>query len=254
MQLYTKKKIFLIIAFTISTQVIAAGLTKKHETCVYSQNTIVSEPLYEFSKEDLLPKLEIVKERAQELCIGLNGRKKYPDNGIGECLYYSDIAEKGRYKGKRVMCVKHSCIGIGEEMDDECDDFNLEKPPRRRGGTTSRRSSGPPKEFVVNPSRTYKVIEKCHYGKAGHLSGRLSSLSNQELITKGSLVRRMAQEVCLSLNQLEDVPNSGIHSCKFYDQIASKGRYKGARIICVDFSCTPSGYLMDETCLNFNKK
>ncbi len=244
-------KILLIVAFLFSFQTLFARETRKHETCVYSKQTIVDKPLYKFSKVSLSSQLGIVQKRAQEKCIGVNGLKRNPNSGIGECLYYSQIAQKGRYKGKRVMCVRHSCIGFTEEMDEQCSEFDLEKAPRSRNSRVNRPSS-PPKQFVVNPSRTYKVINKCHYGKAGHLSNPIHSISSQELAEKGNAVRRMAQETCLSLDQLDQVPNSGIHSCKFYDQIATKGRSKGKRIICVDFSCTPSNYIMDETCAKFN--
>ncbi|MDH5581156.1 MAG: hypothetical protein OEY33_04560 [Bdellovibrionales bacterium] len=139
------KALFLITGLLFSYQSFSARGTKKHETCVYSEHTLISDPLYKFSKDELMPKLEMVKKRAQELCIGFNGVNKYPDNGIGECLYYSDIAKKGKYKGKRVMCVKHSCLGFRKEMDDPCKEFNLEKAPQSRARRDNRRESEPPK-------------------------------------------------------------------------------------------------------------
>ena len=226
---------------------------KKHDTCVYSKDVYVKDLLYKTSKGDLTPKLQIVRRRAQEKCQGVTITNRNPDNGVAQCLFYSQIATKGRHKGKRIICVNHACPGTKYQMDGPCHNFALKPPPKKR---KVRRNTPitPPKKFVVNRNRVYKVIEKCHYGKAGHVRGPLRSLNKEEFKKKGKLVRRMGQEVCLSLHQLQKVPNSGIHSCSFYSQIAKKGRYKGKRVICVDFSCTPSGYTMDDTCLKFRLK
>ena len=129
----------------------------------------------------------------------------------------------------------------------------LKKEPQKWKSNKKSRKKLKPKKFIVNKNRVYKIIEKCHYGKAGHVKGPLSTLNKEELHNKAQLIRRMGQEVCLS-QQLAAVPDSGIHSCTFYSQIAKKGRYKGQRVICLNFSCTPSGYIMDETCLNFRLK
>ena len=176
---------------------------------------------------------------------------RYPDNGIGQCLFYSHIATKGRHKGERVICVNHACPGTKYEMDDSCRGHTIQSRSMKDDEAKKTRAKVKPKKFIVKKNKVYKVIEKCHYGEAGLVNASLSSLSSEELNTKGKLVRRLAQEVCLSLRQLKVIPKSGIHSCSFYSQIAKKGRRKGKRVICINFSCTPSGYTMDDTCLKF---
>lgn len=224
---------------------------KKHDTCVYGKVGHVKDLLYKIPKGQLRPTLQLARRRAQEKCQGVAITDRNPDNGISQCLFYSHIATKGRSKGKRVICINHACPGTKYEMDEPCQNFALKPAPKNRSENRRRRRNIKPKQFVVNKKRVYKVIEKCHYGKAGHVNAPLRSLKKSELKKKGNLVRRMAQEVCVSIDHLKDVPESGVHSCSFYSQIAKKGRYKGKRIICVNFSCTPTGYIMDGTCKNF---
>lgn len=244
-------KTIFIVVFLLSSFESFGRSYKKHDTCFYGQQVYVKDLLYKLPKGDLEPKLELVRRRAQEKCMGVSTTNRKPDNGISKCLFYSQVAKKGRHKGKRVICVNHACPGTKYEMDEPCRDFAIKPGPKRRA---RRRSNVKPKKFVVNRNKTYKRIEKCHYGTAGILRAPLKNLSKQELQKQGQLIRRIAQETCLSLDQLEQVPTSGVHSCLFYDQVARKGRNKGKRIICVDFSCTGSGYIMDETCQNFKIK
>lgn len=247
-------KLITIVCFALFSLSTFGRTYKKHDTCVYGKQVYVKDLLYKIPKGNLTPKLEMVRRRAQEKCMGVSTTNRKPDNGIAKCVFYSQIATKGRHKGKRVICVNHACPGTKYEMDEPCQDFALKPAPKRRGRRARARRNVKPKKFVVNRSKTYKRIEKCHYGTAGILRAPLRSLSKQELKTKGQLVRRMAQENCLSIDQLQDVPDAGVHSCLFYDRIARKGRNKGKRIICMDFSCTPSGYTMDETCINYKFK
>lgn len=244
-------KLISITALTLYSLEGFSRTYKMHDTCVYGKDAFVKDLLYKIPKGQLTPKLQLVRRRAQEKCQGVTITNRYPNNGISQCLFYSEIAKKGRYKGKRVICVNHACPGTKYEMDEPCKNFSLKPAPVKRVRKTKHIK---PKKFVVNSSRVYKVIEKCHYGKAGHVNSPLRSLNEEELKMKGKLVRRMAQEVCLSLHQLKRVPEGGIHSCSFYSQIAEKGRYKGKRIICVNFSCTGSSFTMDDTCLNLKIK
>ena len=243
--------LFLVFLYPLS---LIGKTYKKHDTCIYSKDVYVKDKLYNTPKGELTPKLQIVRRRAQEKCMGLTITNRYPDNGVSLCLFYSQIASKGRHKGKRIICVNHACPGTKYEMDESCENYAIKEEPQKRGNNKKARTKVTPKKFIVKTNKTYKILEKCHYGSAGLVDSPLKSLSPQVLKEKGTLVRRMAQEVCLSLRQLEEIPDSGIHSCSFYSQIAQKGRRKGKRVICLNFSCTPSGYTMDDTCLNFKIK
>ena len=185
-----------------------------------------------------------------------SGSKRIKNKNIIKIGGHPLIAYTVRYAKKvksfdKVFCITDSKKYLNLAKKYGADDFILR--PKNISGEKS--SDIDWIKWAINickkKNKVYKVIEKCHYGEAGVLSNSLSSLSSEELKTKGKLVRRLAQEVCLSLRQLEEIPDSGIHSCSFYSQIAKKGRRKGKRVICMNFSCTPSGYTMDDTCLNF---
>lgn len=232
----------IIILSLISLQ-LHARTFRKHETCVYNQSAVVN--------STQLPKagLQLAQRRAQEKCQGYTTTNKYPNNGISLCSYYAKEAIAGRYKGRKIVCVNHACPGSSKVMDKSCKEF-AQKPAIVRRTTVTRRTT-PTRKFIVNPNKTYKTISKCYYGKKGHVNTSLRALSKEELIVKGKLVRRMGQEMCLPLHTLKRSPTTGVHSCSFYSQIATKGRYKGQRVICLDYSCTSSSYTMDDTCLNF---
>ena len=123
-------KITLILSTLITLTYSFQGQTKtykKHDTCVYSRDVYMKDLLYKFSKGELEPKLKIVRRSAQEKCQGVAITNRNPDNGISQCLFYSQIATKGRHKGKRIICVNHACPGTKYQMDESCAYYSIKK-------------------------------------------------------------------------------------------------------------------------------
>ena len=118
--------IFVIFLFSAYPFKLIGRTYKKHDTCVYSKSVYVKDKLYNIPRGEITPKLQIVRRRAQEKCQGVTITNRYPDNGIGQCLFYSHIATKGRHKGERVICVNHACPGTKYEMDESCRGYAIQ--------------------------------------------------------------------------------------------------------------------------------
>ncbi|MDC0253722.1 hypothetical protein OAK75_02415 [Bacteriovoracales bacterium] len=102
--------------------------------------------------------------------------------------------------------------------------------------------------------RTYKKHDTCVYGKGVYVKDFLYKIPKGELTTKLQIVRRRAQEKCQGVVITDRYPDNGISQCLFYSHIATKGRHKGKRIICVNHACPGTKYEMDGPCHNYALK